>query len=87
MDELYFFLPPAWNRNHQILPTRHLLVQGQQQKNQKNVWNQFKVNNHDNRTLKQMFFCEFCDTFKNILFTEHLWVTAAVIAASLICRL
>ena len=25
-----------------------------------------------------MFSCEFCETFKNIFFTEHLWATASV---------
>ena len=25
-----------------------------------------------------MFFCEFCEIFKNIFFTEHLWTTASV---------
>ena len=26
-----------------------------------------------------MFFCEFCEIFKNTFFTEHLWTTASVI--------
>ena len=25
-----------------------------------------------------MFTCEFCETFKNTFFTEHLWTTASV---------
>ena len=29
-------------------------------------------------TLVQMFTCEFCETFKNTFFTEHLWTTASV---------
>ena len=28
-------------------------------------------------TLGQMFSCEFCEFFKNIVFTEHLWTTAS----------
>ena len=27
--------------------------------------------------LAQMFSCEFCEIFKNTIFTEHLWVTAS----------
>ena len=33
----------------------------------------------ERRVLKnfaQVFFCEFCEIFKNIFFTEHLWTTA-----------
>ena len=30
------------------------------------------------KTLVQMFTCEFCETSKNIFFTEHLWATASV---------
>ena len=26
----------------------------------------------------QVFFCEFCDIFKNTFFTEHLWATGSV---------
>ena len=29
-------------------------------------------------TLAQVFSCEFCETSKNIFFTEHLWATASV---------
>ena len=29
-------------------------------------------------TLAQVFFCEFCEIFKNTFFTEHLWTTASV---------
>ena len=28
-------------------------------------------------TLAQVFFCEFCEIFKNTYFTEHLWVTTS----------
>ena len=28
--------------------------------------------------LAQVFFCEFCEVFKNTFFTEHLWTTASV---------
>ena len=28
------------------------------------------------QTLAQMVSCEFCEIFKNIFFTEHLWTTA-----------
>ena len=28
-------------------------------------------------TLVLVFFCKFCEIFKNIFFTEHLWVTAS----------
>ena len=30
-------------------------------------------------TLAQVFSCEFCEIFKNTLFTEHLWVTVSEI--------
>ena len=30
-----------------------------------------------NETAAKMFLCEFGETFKNNLFTEHLWVTAS----------
>ena len=29
-------------------------------------------------TLAQVFSCEFCENFKNIVFTEHHWATASV---------
>ena len=29
-----------------------------------------------NETLAQVFSCEFCEIYKNTLFTEHLWTTA-----------
>ena len=29
-------------------------------------------------TLAQVFCCEFCEIFKNLFFTEHLWATASV---------
>ena len=28
--------------------------------------------------LAHVFFCEFCEIFKNTFFTEHLWMTASV---------
>ena len=31
------------------------------------------------QTLAQVFFCEFCEIFKNTFFTEHLWTTASVL--------
>ena len=30
-------------------------------------------------TLAQVFFCEFCEIFKNTFFTEYLWATASVV--------
>ena len=30
-------------------------------------------------TLAQVFFCEFCEIFKNIFFTEHLRTTAPIL--------
>ena len=30
-----------------------------------------------NKTVAQMFSCEFCKIFKNTFFTEHLWTTAS----------
>ena len=29
------------------------------------------------KRLAQVFSCEFCEIFKNIFFTEHLWTTAS----------
>ena len=29
-------------------------------------------------TLAQLFSCEFCQMFKNIFFTKHLWTAASV---------
>ena len=31
-----------------------------------------------NETLAEVFFCEFCEIFKNTFFTEHLRATASV---------
>ena len=28
-------------------------------------------------TLAQVFFCEFCEIFKNTFFTEYIWMTAS----------
>ena len=28
--------------------------------------------------MAQVFYCEFCETFKNTFFTEHLWATVSV---------
>ena len=39
---------PTWVFANLANPSRHLLVQNQQQKHQKNVWNLFKVNNKVN---------------------------------------
>ena len=36
-------------------------------------------------TLAQMFSCEFCETFENTFFTEHLWTTASEIGFTLMC--
>ena len=36
--------------NHDAGPSQHLLVQNQQWKHQKNIWNLFKVNNKDTGT-------------------------------------
>ena len=32
-----------------------------------------------------MFFCEFCEIFKNPFFTEHLWTTASLTKAEVLC--
>ena len=29
------------------------------------------------KTLAQVFFCEFCEIFKNTFFPKHLWATAS----------
>ena len=34
-------------------------------------------------TLAQVFFCEFCEIFKNTSFIEHLWATASAYQALL----
>ena len=31
----------------------------------------------NDETLAQVFSCEFCEMFKNTIFTEHLWATAS----------
>ena len=31
----------------------------------------------NDETLVQVFSCEFCEMFKNTIFTEHLWATAS----------
>ena len=33
----------------------------------------------EKETLAQVFFCEFCEIFKNKFFTEHVWVTTLYI--------
>ena len=33
----------------------------------------------------QVFFCEFCEIFKNPFFTEHLWTTASLTKAEVLC--
>ena len=38
------------------------------------------------QALAQVFSCEFCETFKNTFFTEHLWTTASERSESLINR-
>ena len=37
-------------------------------------------------TLEKAFFCEFCETFKNVFFTERLLVTAFKIKKSVDCK-
>ena len=32
----------------------------------------------------QRFFCEFCNVFKNTIFTEHLWMTASILQQQLV---
>ena len=41
----------------------------------KHLWKTFFFKKE---TLAQVFFCEFCETSKKTLFTEHLWTTASV---------
>ena len=31
-----------------------------------------------NETLAQVFSCEFCEIYKNTIFTEHVWATASL---------
>ena len=38
----------------------------------------FSYNFIKEKTLAQVFLCEFCEISKNIIFTEHLWATASV---------
>ena len=38
----------------------------------------FHANNFiKKKTLAQLFSCEFCESFKNTSFTEHLWMTVS----------
>ena len=39
----------------------------------------FSCNFVKKETLAPGFSCEFCKIFKNILFTEHLWLTASIL--------
>ena len=41
------------------------------------VLRNFEINLIKKETLAQVFSCEFCEIFKNIFFTEHLWVMLA----------
>ena len=46
--------------------SRHLLIQSQLWKHQKNVWNMFKVNNKDTRTTSlKSFWCLYCQLWTN----------------------
>ena len=41
-------------KNRSKLSSKHLFVESQQQKHQKMVWNKFKVNNEDTRTISNV---------------------------------
>ena len=47
---------------------------------QENTFNRvsFLIKFIKKETLAQVFSCEFCEIFKNTVFTEHLWATASV---------
>ena len=77
---------PTWLFANLANPSRHLLVQNQQQKHQKNVWNLFKVNNKVNDfvlfclllALKRfhiLFWCFWCWLWTSNTFVIQLQIT------------
>ena len=60
------FYTKAFSNPCQVLPSRHLLVQIQQSKQQNNVWSLFKVNDKDIRTKSMMsLLCIYYQIFKD----------------------
>ena len=53
---------------------------------QKKVFLKMSQNSQENfikkETLAQVLSCEFCEIFKNIFLTEHLWTTASLFSTS-----
>ena len=35
---------------------------------------------YEKKALAQVFFCEFCESFQNTFFVEHLWATASCVS-------
>ena len=55
-----------------MIPSQHLLVQNQQEKHQSNMWNLFRVNNKNTRTMSGAFIVNF-EKILYIVFVFSMW--------------